>query len=123
MRLGGKYLPPMVTRSHPEYAPAEPPESAGPLLGLSLPDRRGEVLLPLVIWSGGSGWMRDDGKDGAVAVAERFASRGFAVAGVSVRSSAQATFPAQVHDVKAAIRWLRQHAGEHGLDPDRFAAM
>jgi acetyl esterase/lipase len=123
MRLGGKYLPPMVTVSNVEYAPAEPPESAGHLLDLYLPDRRGEVLLPLVIWSGGSGWMRDDGKDGAAAVAERFASRGFAVAGVSVRSSAQATFPAQVHDVKAAIRWLRQHAGEHGLDPDRFAAM
>ena len=45
------------------------------------------------------------------------------VVGLNVRSSDQAKFPAQVHDVKAAIRWLRAQAGQYNLDKDRFATM
>jgi acetyl esterase/lipase len=67
--------------------------------------------------------MRDDGKEGAAAIAPFFVERGYAVAGVSVRSSAQATFPAQLEDIEAAVRWLRGNAAEHGLDPDRIATM
>jgi acetyl esterase/lipase len=113
----------MTTLLDVEYAPAEPAGSAGHLLDLYLPEPRGQTLLPLVIWSSGSGFMADNGKHGAATIAPRFTDAGFAVAGVSVRGSGQALFPAQVHDGKAAIRWLRQHAGEHGLDPDRFAIM
>jgi acetyl esterase/lipase len=97
--------------------------SAGPgnLLDLYLPESADTA--PLVIWSGGSGWMRDDGKEGARVIAPFFVERGYVVAGVSVRSSAQAIFPAQLEDIEAAIRWLREHAGEHGFDPDRIAIM
>ena len=77
---------------------------------------------PLIIWTGGSGWLSDEGKGSAADVADWFTARGYAVAGVSVRSSEQARFPAQLHDVKAAIRWLRANAGQYGLDPGRFAA-
>jgi acetyl esterase/lipase len=66
--------------------------------------------------------MSDDGKSGASSIAGFFNGRGFAVAGVSVRSCSQALFPAQVHDVRA-IRWLRSRAGQFGLDPNRFAVM
>ena len=79
--------------------------------------------MPLIIWSSGSGWLRDDGKEGAADVAAFFTRAGYAVAGVSVRSSAQALFPAQVHDAKTSVRWLRAHAGAYGIDPDRFAIM
>jgi acetyl esterase/lipase len=105
------------------YAPADPAGSRGHLLDLYLPPGADRARRPLLIWTGGSGWMADDGKDSAGPLADHFTARGYAVAGVSVRSSGQAVFPAQVHDVKAAIRWLRAHAGEHGLDPDRFAIM
>lgn len=105
------------------YAPPEPEESAGHLLDLYLPSSNGGRLWPVVIWSSGSGFLRDDGKHGAAAIADSFTRAGYAVAGVSVRSSAQAIFPAQVHDVKAAIRWLRAHASEHRIDPGRFAIM
>jgi acetyl esterase/lipase len=105
------------------YAPAEPAGSRGHLLDLYLPAEPDERPRPLVIWSSGSGFMADNGKDGAAWMAGFFNARGWAVAGVSVRSSSQATFPAQVHDVKAAIRWLRAHAAEHGIDPRRFAIM
>jgi acetyl esterase/lipase len=47
---------------------------------------------------------------------------GFAVAAVDYRLSGEAHFPAQLHDVKAAIRWLRARSPELGLDPSRVAA-
>jgi acetyl esterase/lipase len=105
------------------YAPADPPTSLGHLLDLYLPGGGTHRPRPLVMWSSGSGWLGDQGKEGAAPVAEFFNARGYAVAGISVRSSLQATFPAQVHDVKAAIRWLRAHARQYNLDPGRFAIM
>jgi len=53
---------------------------------------------------------------------ERMAQAGIAVAGVDYRLSGEATFPAQLHDAKAAVRWLRARAGELGIDPERIAA-
>jgi acetyl esterase/lipase len=49
-----------------------------------------------------------------------FATHGFFAATCDVRSFAEAPFPAQLHDVKAAIRWLRAHAGTYGIDPERI---
>lgn len=51
------------------------------------------------------------------------ARHGYAVASVNYRLSQQAAFPAQVHDCKAAVRWLRAHAGKYGLDPGRVGAI
>jgi acetyl esterase/lipase len=104
------------------YAPPDPEDGLGHLLDLYLPDGA-DGPVPLIVWSSGSGWMRDDGKHGAAEVSTYFNAAGYAVAGISVRSSGQATFPAQLHDAKAAVRWLRSTAGEHGLDPDRFVSM
>ena len=104
------------------YAAPDPPGSRGHLLDLYAPDEGADgSARPLVVWSSGSAFLSDDGKAGADAMAERFAEAGWVVAGVSVRSSGQAVFPAQVHDVKAAIRWLRAHATEHAIDPERLA--
>src|SRR3954447_12974348 len=104
-----------------DYAPAEPPDSRGHQLDLYLPD--GEGPWPLLIACGGSAFLDDGGSYYAAEPAPWFTEAGFAVAGVCTRSSGQARFPAQVHDVKSAIRWLRAHAGEHGLDAGRFAIM
>lgn len=103
------------------YAPAQPADSQGHLLDLYIP--RSQRPVPLVIFSGGSAWMADNGRQGADTVAAQLNPHGFAVAGVSVRSSAQARFPAQLYDIKGAIRWLRAHAQEYNLDPRRFAIM
>jgi len=48
-------------------------------------------------------------------------TRGWAVASIDYRLSTVARFPAQVHDIKAAIRFLRAHAAEHGIPANRFA--
>lgn len=75
--------------------------------------------LPLIIWVHGGGWQAGS-KDGCPPLRQGFVSRGYAVASVGYRLSGDAVFPAQIEDCKAAVRWLRAHAKEYGLDPDRF---
>jgi acetyl esterase/lipase len=104
------------------YAPADPAGSKGHLLDLYLPAGAHRPM-PLVIWTGGSAWMRDTGKSTAGLIAARLNPAGFAVAGVSIRSSSQTHFPGQLYDIKAAIRWLRTNAARYGLDPDHIAIM
>lgn len=53
---------------------------------------------------------------------ERLAQAGFAVATVDYRLSGEARFPAQLHDVKAAIRWVRASASAMGVDPSKIVA-
>jgi acetyl esterase/lipase len=47
-------------------------------------------------------------------------AHGYAVASTDYRWSSEAIFPAQIHDVKAAVRFLRANAAHFELDPDRF---
>lgn len=101
------------------YAPAQPPGSSGHLLDLYLPgDTRKPV--PLIVWSGGNAWSDDNGFAGASRIAAWFNPHGYAVAGVGIRSHSQATFPAQLSDIKAAIRFLRAKAGRYHLDGNRI---
>ena len=97
------------------YAPAEGAGN-GHYLDLYLPVASRASPAPIVIWTGGSAWLADNGRDRAGWLASLLVPQGFAVAGVSIRSSTQAPFPAQLHDIKAAIRWLRAHAAQYGLD-------
>lgn len=74
---------------------------------------------PTVVWIHGGGWQSGSRAD--VNQALRLVCRGFAVASIDYRLSGSAIFPAQIHDVKAAIRYLRANAGRLNLSPDRFA--
>jgi acetyl esterase/lipase len=53
---------------------------------------------------------------------QRLAQAGFVVAAVDYRLSGEARFPAQLHDVKAAIRWLRGNSPKLGVDPAKVIA-
>ena len=77
--------------------------------------------VPVVIWIHGGGWFGGSRLPIPPGVAE-LCARGYAVASVDYRLVPDAIWPAQLHDVKAAVRWLRAHANGYGLDPDRFAA-
>lgn len=110
------------THADLEYAPADPAGSNGHKLDLYIPRSSGERV-PVVLWTGGSAWMADTGKRSAPGLAIQLMPAGYAVAGVSIRSSAQIRFPGQLHDIKAAIRWVRANAGKYGLDADRIAIM
>src|SRR5205085_8578050 len=51
------------------------------------------------------------------------AQRGYVAATVSYRLAPDYQFPAAIHDVKAAVRWLRAHADRCGIDPDRIGVL
>lgn len=50
-----------------------------------------------------------------------FARKGFVLASIDYRLSDVAPFPAALEDCKCAVRWMRSHADELGVDPDRIA--
>ncbi len=74
---------------------------------------------PLVIYVHGGGWTGRTKADGLF-YAEAFLQRGYAYASIDYRLSSDAIFPAQIEDVKAAIRFLRAHAADYRVDPDRI---
>lgn len=71
----------------------------------------------LLVWVHGGAWRA--GSRASVEV-QGLTARGWAIASVDYRLSTVARFPAQVHDIKAAIRFLRAHAGEYGYPAGRF---
>jgi arylsulfatase A-like enzyme/dienelactone hydrolase len=73
--------------------------------------------LPLIVWVHGGAWL---GGSKERPPALPFLKDGYAVASINYRLSQHATFPAQLEDCKAAIRWLRANAGKYGIDPDRI---
>lgn len=88
---------------------------------LRLNFRRPELLpaapMPIVVYLHGGAWMHNDRTvdrnpflDGC----------GFLTASIDYRLSHQAIFPAQLHDAKAAIRWLRAHAAKYHADGSRI---
>lgn len=86
-------------------------------LDLYVPDT-GENL-PLIIWVHGGAWR---GGDKTHYVRMEYLKAGYAGASINYRLSQHAVFPAQIEDVKAAVRWLRANAETYRLDPNRFAA-
>jgi acetyl esterase/lipase len=87
---------------------AQPAEGAGPF--------------PAVLVIHGGGWRAGNKADNRTALAE-FAKRGYVAISPQYRFCPKDTFPAQVHDVKAAVRWLRAHKDEYKVDPDHIGAV
>jgi acetyl esterase/lipase len=77
---------------------------------------------PVCVYLHGGGWMRGARTDRAAERLLPVARLGVAVASLTYRLSGQAVFPAPLDDVRAAVRWLRAHAADHGLDATRVGA-
>ena len=91
-------------------------------LDLYLPkQRKTDKPLPLIVFIHGGGWRNGDKAGGGGKVASFVQSGEFAGASIGYRLTGEAQWPAQIHDCKAAIRWLKAHAKEHGLDPEKIA--
>jgi acetyl esterase/lipase len=78
--------------------------------------------LPGLLMIHGGGWTGGN-KEAFRPIARALAARGWVVVSTSYRLATQAPFPAAVHDVKAAVRWMRAHATEWGIDPARIGAV
>lgn len=77
---------------------------------------------PCIVWICGGGWLRMD-KSAHLAYLAQLAQKGFAVASVEYRTSNEGSFPMQLVDVKAAIRYLKAHAERYRINRDAFGVM
>lgn len=76
---------------------------------------------PLLLWIHGGGWQGGT-HNNVPAMALQLRDQGFFVASVNYRLSGSAVFPAQIHDVKGAVRFLRANAATYSLDVNRFGS-
>ncbi|QDU50165.1 alpha/beta hydrolase [Gimesia panareensis] len=88
------------------------------LLDLYLPE--GVKQPPLLVWIHGGAWRA--GSKANMPLTE-LVEHGFAVASVEYRLSPVARFPAQIHDIKAAIRFLRGSADKYGYNADKIGIL
>jgi PelA/Pel-15E family pectate lyase len=127
-----------ILREFPEARPAEVPVSPAVQenenivytaygyrhlsLDLFVPAGNDNGPFPGVIIIHGGGW-RSGSRQMEIPMARTLAAHGYAAAVVEYRLSGEAKYPAGVHDLKAAIRWMRAHASEYGIDSSRLAVM
>lgn len=77
---------------------------------------------PAVLLIHGGGWRNGD-REQVEGLAERLAERGYVVVNTTYRLAPRHTFPAQLHDVQQALRWMRSAEGAaQGVDPERIGA-
>ena len=72
---------------------------------------------PAIVQVHGGGWISGTRKEQAIALMNHLAAAGWVCFSIEYRRSPVATYPDHVVDVKAAIAWVREHAGELGVDP------
>ena len=111
-------LPPGVV-AHEDLVYSHPAEGD---LSLDLYRPGGPVRLPAVIIVHGGGWVAGDRRMERP-FARQLAARGYVVATVSYRLGRAGRFPAPVNDLKAAVRWLRAHADDYGIDASAIGAV
>jgi acetyl esterase/lipase len=83
---------------------------------------------PVVVWIHGGGFMFGDRRHLPETLApnqvfDALLDAGLAVATIDYRHALEAPFPAQLHDAKAAVRYLRAHADQLGISTERIGVM
>ena len=76
---------------------------------------------PTVLVVHGGGWERRSPEDTA-GLARQLAEQGFVAVNIEYRFAPEYTFPAQLHDLQMAMRWLHVHADDYGIDRSRVGA-
>ena len=88
-------------------------------LDLYLPEGKSKSALPVIFWIHGGAWAKGS-KDGAGMALRAAQSGDCAVVSINYRLTNEVGWPAQLHDCKAALRWVRAHAKEYHLDPEKI---
>lgn len=81
-----------------------------------------EKAYPCIVWICGGAWKMMD-RSAHLAYLSELARSGFVVASVEYRTTNEAIYPAQLTDVKAAIRYLKAHGKRYNIDEERFGVM
>lgn len=99
-------------------------------LKLDLARPEGEGPFPAIVFIHGGGWSQGS-RQGYQSQIQEAARRGYVAVTITYRlmkfdeakketTTAEQPFPAQIHDAKAAIRWLRSQAEHYHVDPNRI---
>ena len=130
-RLGAIAVLIFVSTSHVRAADPAPGKLTEDIVYAKVGDRElkldmmvpgeGEGPFPALIVIHGGAWRAGNKKDVRF-VMEEAAKRGYVAISPSYRFCPTDVFPAQVHDVKAAVRWLRTNAKAHKVNPDKLGA-
>ena len=84
--------------------------------------KKGSGTHPAIVWLCGGGWVTQD-FNAHVPELIAYAEAGYFVVSVQYRLEGECRFPAQLNDIKAAIRYLRAHAKQLDIDPERIGMM
>ena len=103
------------------YAGGDGPHQRLDLLTPKKPASEGP--LPLIVFIHGGAWRGGDRREGLATLVRLVAGGKYAGATIDYRLSGEATWPAQIHDCKAALRWLRANAGKFNIDPERIGVI
>jgi uncharacterized protein (TIGR03437 family) len=114
--------PPAATAIAPAFSNLDYAGTGNPRQMLDLWVPAGDGPFPLIVWIHG-GAFRVGSKASPPPFPDRLMPRGFAFASIGYRLSAEAQWPAQIQDAKAAIRFLRAHAARYKLDANRFGVV
>ncbi len=90
-------------------------------LDIVRPKEQPKGLMPAVIYVHGGGWSAGT-KEAGIPEVLVLARRGYFCVTIEYRLSDEAKWPAQIQDCKCAIRWMRAHAKEYHVDPNRIGA-
>lgn len=94
-------------------------QSSSQMLDIVYPDR-GSGPFPLIIFVHGGGFAGGSKDEFTIAFIFKLISQGYAVASVEYRLALEAPWPAQIYDVKSAVRWLRAKGKELGLCTEKI---
>jgi acetyl esterase/lipase len=93
-------------------------------LNLLLPTKpKDDGPLPVIVYIHGGAWLGGSRTAGHGRLANYVAGGEYAGVTVGYRLTSEAIFPAQIHDCKAAIRWIRANAKKYNLDPDKIGVV
>ncbi|MHA4812390.1 alpha/beta fold hydrolase [Flavitalea flava] len=107
------FIPGAILTCNIRYGNADPKQN----FDLYYPSASTRQKVPVIIWIHGGGWWTGGKKNMEVPY---LVSHGYAIASIAYRFSQDSVFPAQIRDCNAAIRYIRDHAAELGLDTARF---
>ena len=98
-------------------------ESKSWKLDLAMPENFGTTPRPAIVIVHGGGWRAGSKKDLVYRdLLLDYAFQGYLTISVEYRFDQETPFPACIEDVKCAVRWLRAHAKEYNINPDKIGA-
>lgn len=105
--------------SHTKLDLAYADQSPSQRLDLVYPEQ-GVGPFPLIVFIHGGGFVGGGKDDFTISFVFKLVSQGYAVASVEYRLALEAPWPAQIYDVKAAVRWLRANHAALNLDTEKL---